>query len=119
MDKLEHLGVFVSDLETSRRFYQERLGMSFVDASEDENVDMVTLRKGNQEIHLFKAKDPNIKPHLDHVAYQVSKREFDGTVEDFKRRGIAFSGPHRYKNTQFIKFKDPDGVTWEFVAYVG
>jgi len=113
---LDHVGIFVSDLERARSFYQQNLNFEFVEEDEDETVWMMTLKGGGQEVHLFKAKSPGRSPHINHLAYRVSASQLESLMSDLKRRGVSFEGPERYKNTRFIKFKDPDGLVMEYIC---
>jgi glutathione S-transferase len=113
---IDHLGVFVSDLERTRAFLEEHLGMSFVEHDEDESVWMTTLRAGAQEVHLFRSKVEGIAPGLDHVSVRVSEEALERLVRELPKRGVSISGPHRYKNTRYVKLNDPDGITWEVLS---
>jgi catechol 2,3-dioxygenase-like lactoylglutathione lyase family enzyme len=117
--RLDHIGVFVSDLQRSRRFYERHLGMELVGEGEDEGMSMVTMRSGTQEVHLFRPKSGDVVPRFDHVSYRVDARRFDEVRTELAAAGIACSGLHRYKNTRFVKFTDPDGLVWEYVTVDG
>ena len=116
---LDHIGVFVSDLGRARSFYETHLGMEFVEAGEDDGVWMVTLKSGGQEVHLFKSKGEAVAPQFNHVSYRVDSQQFEELRTKLAAHGVACSGPHRYKNTRFIKFGDPDGLVWEYVTVDG
>ena len=116
--KLDHIGVFVSDLERAREFYEATLGMQLVERDEDDSHHMMTLRAGDQEIHLFQPKSSRAA-HLNHVSYRIDAARFDDFVRGLESRGVAYSGPHRYRNTKFVKFKDPDGLIWECLCVEG
>jgi len=113
---LDHAGVFVDDLERARAFYERTLGMSFIENDEDDHVWMATLRSGAQEVHLFKSKTEAVRPHLNHLAFRVSKGDLAARLSALREEGIAFTGPHRYNNTSFSEFKDPDGLSSELIA---
>jgi catechol 2,3-dioxygenase-like lactoylglutathione lyase family enzyme len=114
--RLDHVGVFVSDLGRARLFYERHLGMEFLEEGEDEGVAMVTMRSGEQEVHLFKSKRDAVPARFDHVSYRVDGRRFEELRSELAAAGVACSGPHRYQNTRFIKFSDPDGLVWEYVT---
>jgi catechol 2,3-dioxygenase-like lactoylglutathione lyase family enzyme len=115
---LDHIGIFVSDLDRSRAFYEQVLGMQLVERSEDADFWMLTLRSGDHEVHLFQPKSPGpaVTPRIDHLAYRIERRDLDAAMADLARRGIAYSGPHRYQDTSFIKFRDAAGLTWELIC---
>lgn len=113
---LDHLGLFVTDLERSRAFYEEVLGMRLVDRDEDEGFFMLTLRGGAREVHLFQPKAPDVPARIDHIALRVGPDAFEWHMADLRRRGIPFSGPHRYRGTRFVKLADPDGLVWEYIT---
>jgi catechol 2,3-dioxygenase-like lactoylglutathione lyase family enzyme len=116
MNNLDHVGIFVDDLDNSRRFYETILGMNFVEKTEDEHVWMVTLKRGQQEFHLFKAKEGSPTPHINHLSFEVTSTEFESKILELGKSNVAISGPHFFQNTKFIKFKDPSGITWEWIC---
>jgi catechol 2,3-dioxygenase-like lactoylglutathione lyase family enzyme len=117
--RLDHLGVFVTDLAKSRAFYETHLGMEFVESEEDEAFSIVTLRAGAQEVHLFQARQGPTKPHVDHASWRVDARRFAELRAQLAAAGVEVHGPYRYKDSQFIKFADPDGLEWEYIAADG
>ena len=112
---LDHVGVFVSDLDRSRIFYEETLGLALAAKSEDDAFRIWTFRRGGLEVHLFEPKKTGA-PRIDHVAIKATRAELDQRIEDLRRRGIAFTGPHVFEGTVFIKVMDPDGAMWEWNA---
>ena len=114
--RLDHVGVFVSDLERTRAFLEDVLGLELAERDEDEHFRIVELKRGDAEVHLFEAKSGPTKPHVNHLAFEVERERFDAFLDHLRWRRVAFSGPHRFKDTKFVKFEDPDGLTWECIC---
>jgi len=113
--QLDHIGVFVRDLERARAFYEGVLGLELAARSEDEAFRIWTFRHGAFEVHLFEPKKQG-DPRIDHVAVRVSREELDEKIKELRGKEISFSGPHRFEGTTFVKVRDPDGSVFEWTA---
>lgn len=114
--QLDHVGIIVKDLATARLLCESLLGMRVVDESQDAAFRMLTLRAENHEVHLFEPRSGEVQPRIDHLAYRVTSAGLDEAMSTLTARGVAYTGPHRYGATRFIKFRDASGVTWEYIA---
>ena len=65
--KIDPVGVFVSDLRQSRKFYEEVLGLKFVEVNEDGFARMP------QEVHLFNPKKQALAG-IDQVSFRLAAR---------------------------------------------
>jgi catechol 2,3-dioxygenase-like lactoylglutathione lyase family enzyme len=113
---MDHIGAFVSDLERAVAWCQDMLGMRLAAEDHDGGARMAVLRFGGQEVHLFEDKMGRTAPRLDHVAGRVRAPGLEEAMRRLGERGVAFSGPHTYQDTSFIKVRDPDGLVWELIA---
>lgn len=108
---IDHVVLHVGDVERSRRFYMDLLGMSV----EDQSPGHVFLRCGKQLIALFQAKDAFETGHdLNHLAFSVEEGTYQDITAELKGKGIQVSG--RSDNDRCIYFKDPDGHRLQIVV---
>ena len=101
-----HVVLHVNDVERSKKFYTEILGMTVY--REDEG--QVFLHVGQQGVALF--KKPGNAPltagqDLNHLAFNVAAGTFESLKAELEQRGVAVSG--RPGQDRCIYFRDPDG----------
>ena len=120
-----HFSIAVSDLEASRKFYTEVLGLKLVnDASA---YGMVFLRAGNDHVILAKSDAPLERSAADsrraHHAFKVDAARYDGTKAFLASRGVEIFEEEDRKKGVFVGrqfyFHDPDGSVIEFTEWDG
>ncbi len=97
MEKIDHIGVAVKDLDATLKFYEENLGLP-VTARMDHGISrgaFVTV--GGVEFEFLENKDPNsaIARHIEkrgeglqHIAFKVPN--IQEAIEELKKKGIPF-----------------------------
>ena len=117
---IHHIALRCSDMEVTKKFYQETIGLPLVlDSAEliafTAGALLVAFKKANATFHKDVFTPFNIG--LDHLALTCE------TEEELKRfaQGLADAG---VENTgikfdeilqkQYVAFKDPDLIQWEF-----
>ena len=109
---IDHLVIWVNDLERSKRFYKDLLGMTI-------KIDHETtcfLWCGNQQIALFNAKANSLRPpgevasqsEMHHVALLMEPATFEETKERLEEEGIPIR-QGRAGDPDCIYIEDPDG----------
>ncbi len=117
------LGILVSDINTSLKFYQDLLGLKFIEKIPVWFGTMYRLRFGNSD---FKLIDPKNKPpkgpvgldaqigfrYVTFVIKNISK-----VCEELKKKGIDFEIPEKEirPGVKIAMVRDPDGNVVEFV----
>ncbi len=97
VNKLDHIGIAVKDLEESVKFYEEILGLKLqgIETVEEQKVKVAFLPLGDTEIELLEATSPdspiakfieNKGQGVQHLAYRVDNIE--EALEEMKRKGI-------------------------------
>ena len=119
------LGVFVSDINASLKFYQETLGLEKVDETKLPFGMMHRLSYGNS---FFKLIDPNEMPPkgptglLDQLGFRYVTfpvKNISEICEALKEEGVTFNVPETElrPGVRIAMVEDPDGNTVEFVQY--
>ena len=118
-----HFSLPVTDLDRSRKFYEELLGMKVVEQS----ARMVFLQTGDDYIILAKGSEPlrydSPQSTPVHHAFKVNREDFEPSIDELRKNGVevfniedrnqgVFWGPQAY-------FLDPDGNKLEIYAGPG
>ena len=120
--KLEHAALLVQDVERSRRFYCEVLGLQEIASGGN-----CFLRKGDAEVHLLAASQGQgvaldyraedlADGYITHVAFEVD--DLEEAQRHLKNSHIPIvCGPRpRFDGKEQLYFCDPDGYAIELFA---
>jgi glyoxylase I family protein len=121
LERLDHFGVDVRDLERAERFYTDVLGMSVVMRLPDQRL----LRYAGGNCALFLKPDrergglEQIENPLgkSHHAFQVPWDDLARARDLFADRGIPYHAPIDWGDHHCLYFLDPDGNLLELVGY--
>ena len=120
-----HFSIAVSDLEASRKFYTEVLGLKLV--NDTSPYGMLFLRAGNDHVVLARSDAPLQRSAADsrraHHAFKIDAAKYDQTKAFLGARGVeTFEEEDRKKGIfvgrQFY-IRDPDGAVIEFTEWDG
>lgn len=103
---IDHVVLYVADLERSRRFYIDLLGMEI----EYEGPGQAFLRCGMQQVALFTARDGapiHAGSELNHMALRLAAGERDAVKATLEAAGVEVHG--RPRDPDCLYFHDPDG----------
>jgi len=98
LDKIDHIGVAVQDMDEALSLYTRGLGLELQhrEVVEEQGVDAALLEVGDGHVELLAALGPQTPigryldrrgPGLHHVAYAVA--DIDAALAEIKRAGIA------------------------------
>jgi catechol 2,3-dioxygenase-like lactoylglutathione lyase family enzyme len=102
--QLNHVTVFVPDVQKSVRFYQEMLGMQVLTVQGAG----INLAAGNGFLGIYPAPQAQ-SGSINHVCLGMDHFDADVVLERLKERGLQANIRMR-GDTQELYFNDPDGV---------
>ncbi|MBI3345178.1 MAG: VOC family protein [Gammaproteobacteria bacterium] len=124
-----HVGLNVSDIQRSKKFYQEVFGFQLLKESLQAGREWVFLSNGDKlPITLWqqsKGRFEKQQPGLHHLSFQVPDMD---TVKAFEKKLKALKVPFHYDGvvphsegaqSGGIFFEDPDGIRLEIYATSG
>jgi catechol 2,3-dioxygenase-like lactoylglutathione lyase family enzyme len=131
VDHIDHVELFVRDIEAARQWYEEALGLKEVARWDPEPV---MIGAGNTKLALFatparakpaRAGDPGLPPESKgnerawhRVAWKTDAAGFKHAQEHLRKLGIKFRGPVDHQTSWSIYFEDPDGHLLEITHYI-
>ena len=111
---VDHVVLHVNDVQRSKKFYTEILGM--IPYREDEG--QVFLHAGRQGVALFKTvgDTPLTAGHdLNHLALNVAAGTYTTLKAELEKHGVTVTG--RPGEDRCIYFRDPDGHRLQLVVH--
>jgi catechol 2,3-dioxygenase-like lactoylglutathione lyase family enzyme len=125
VERIDHVEVFVRDLEASVRWYERVLGLREVSRWDPAPV---MIGAGDTMLALFKAADdaaPSPPASVRSprrwrlVAWRVAADAFDDALAHLQAEHVPFEGPVDHSISHSVYFNDPDGHPLEITCYPG
>ena len=121
---LDHVGILVTDMDRSLRFYCEVLGLELLRRLPRgaAGVAVAVLKVGDQEINVF--SDPAFAPArpgddpavIDHFCLQVESATIEDPVGALHQAGVEIAkGPVERRDGTSLFVSDPDGCRVELL----
>ena len=124
VDGIDHVEVFVPDIEASVRWYAETLGLAEIARWDPEPV---MIGVGDTKLALFKSKPDAASGRPDgqvgeagwhRVAWRTDKAGFERVQAHLSEINVKFGGPIDHGTARSIYFEDPDGNRLEITYYL-
>ena len=121
---LDHVGLKVTDMDKSLRFYCDGLGLELLRRSDKgPGIASAVLRLGDQEMNLFSKPDfvarpsDDDPPGMDHFCLEIEGGSIDDVVAGLAQAGIAVAKPPVKRSDGTSLFvSDPDGCRVELIV---
>ena len=120
--RLGHVGIYVRDLERSKKFYTEVIGLKVSDEFPGKAV-FLRCSHDHHDTVLFQlaaeklARSQNDRAEIQQISFEVDRLDdLRHKAAEVKALGIAVSGPQQRGPgmDKTIDFHDPDGNTIQF-----
>jgi catechol 2,3-dioxygenase-like lactoylglutathione lyase family enzyme len=111
---VDHVVLHVNDVQRSKKFYTEILGMT----AYREDDGQVFLHAGAQGVALFKKAGGSALAagnDLNHLALNVAAGTYETLKAELERHGVTVTG--RPGEDRCIYFRDPDGHRLQLVVH--
>jgi len=115
VSQIDHCSVIITDVERSRRFYRDLLGLREIPKPSTFDFGAVWFDLGNQHVHLLLKDKPDT----------VSPRHFALRVEDvpaarayFRERGVPIQEATPIPGADRFFIADPDGNRIEIIQWL-
>lgn len=102
---VHHVGINVDDLEASRSFYVDILGLTARADRPELGIDGAWLDACGAQVHLLVAPVP--VPQGQHFALRVD--DLDGVVQELRRQGVQVGDPSEVAGDLQTFVRDPSG----------
>jgi catechol 2,3-dioxygenase-like lactoylglutathione lyase family enzyme len=114
VSQIDHISVLITDVERSRRFYRDLLGLKEIQKPRTFDFVVLWFELGNQQLHLLRKDRPDA----------VSPRHFALRVADahaarlfFQERGITPEETTPIPGADRFFISDPDGNRLEVIQW--
>jgi catechol 2,3-dioxygenase-like lactoylglutathione lyase family enzyme len=113
--QLDHCSIIITDVERSRRFYGELLGLREINSPKTFDFIVVWYDLGNQHLHLLlKDRPDTISPR--HFALRVADVAAARTY--FKEQGVSVDETTLIPGADRFFIRDPDGNRIEIIQWL-
>lgn len=124
LQRLDHFGIEVSELERAEHFYTDVLGLTVVARFGDQ----VLLECGDQNLALFRVARAPLSSQerrelighplgKGHHAFRVSREDFSAAKNRLAEAGVETAKPIDWGDHDCLYFLDPHGNLLEMVSY--
>jgi catechol 2,3-dioxygenase-like lactoylglutathione lyase family enzyme len=113
IESINHIGISVSNLEESVKFYRELFDFDLIDKASGPGL--AFMRVADISIGLYKAPGFKKSEGSKHrIAFYVDEEDFEDAIDELNEREIEIVfGPENIRKGKTVVFLDPDGIQIE------
>jgi catechol 2,3-dioxygenase-like lactoylglutathione lyase family enzyme len=112
---LDHVTVIVTDVERSRRFYREVLGLRELPPPYTFNFVVIWFDLGGQYLHLLHKLEPDV---LSPRHFALGVADAVAARDHFRTNGLTIDETVRIPNADRFFIRDPDGNRIELIQWL-
>jgi catechol 2,3-dioxygenase-like lactoylglutathione lyase family enzyme len=113
--QIDHVSVLITDVERSRRFYRDLLGLKEIAKPRTFRFVALWFELGNQQLHLLQKPQPDTRSPR-HFALRV--RDVQQARSYMRERGIPFEETTLIPGCDRFFIHDPDGNRIEIIQWL-
>jgi lactoylglutathione lyase len=109
MSRIDHLGLYVSDLERSLEFYKENFGFKEQERFQSGDAKIVALQLGNSILELIQRPGSPCAPPKGNRSHTAMKIEnYDEILNNLEGKGIELRNITLEDGSRIAFLRDPD-----------
>ncbi len=116
MNTLDHIGIYVADLETSLAFYKNLFGFNEAGRLRDGDIDMVFLDMGGGLLQLKQTPRRGQPGSGKWIHFAIYVADYPATLEKLQAQSIPYWEAQIPGGSLVANFSDPDGHDLEVCA---
>ena len=109
MNVLDHVGIYVSNLEESIKFYEKLFGFTEHSRLNDHGIRIVHMDMGTALLQLKQSSNPGTPGHGKYNHFGVYTDDYDGFIEKLKVLNIDYWEMSLGPGRRLVNFSDPSG----------
>jgi catechol 2,3-dioxygenase-like lactoylglutathione lyase family enzyme len=115
ISQIDHVSVLITDVERSRRFYRDVLGLKEIAKPRTFRFVALWFELGNQQLHLLQKEKPDTRSPR-HFALRV--RDVQAARNYFQERGVPVEETTLIPGCDRFFVHDPDGNRIEIIQWL-
>ncbi len=116
VEGIDHVALGVTDQERSVEWYRSLLGRERAFEGSWGDVPAMLIGRAGTSLALFRTRDGDARPGFRHVAFRVSREQYERAKDVLAAEGIPFE-EQDHSVAWSVYFSDPDGIPLELTTY--
>lgn len=109
MNVFDHVGIYVADLESSSKFYQDLFGFTVHSRLNDHGIQIVFMDMGSALLQLKQSNMSGTPGHGKYNHFAVHTDDYDGFIKKLDALDIRYWEMSLGPGKRLVNFTDPSG----------